>query len=262
MRDPHTIGNGSSDWIEAHSESCARSLDPNRHDFVARQAIFNQIGQIYGYELLFRLGSQNRFTGRSDVATRRMLGNYMLYGLGGLTGSRLTFVNCSREALVGGWVTLLPRTNTVLELVETVEADEEVVSACRRLKQMGYGISLDDFKFSRNMESLVELADYIKIDFRLPQRQRRRTLLELKRSHAMLVAEKVETEGELRVAFEEGFELFQGFFLEAPRVFSRRKRAVSDRTPKVKTMAECWPQPREEDDFDGEARCLRPTMAG
>ena len=246
MRDPHTTGNGSSEWIEAHPEPCARSLDPNGHDFVARQAIFDRMGEVHGYELLFRLGSHNRFTGRSDVATRRMLGNYLLYGVGALTGSQLTFVNCSREALIGGWVSLLPRTNTVVELVETINPDEDVVSACRSLKQMGYRIALDDFQFSRKMLALLQLADYIKIDFRVPEKQRRKTLRELKGSEAKFVAEKVETEQELSTAFEEGFGLFEGFFLEAPRVFSRRKRPDGiERLPLLKAIAEYGPAHQE-----------------
>jgi c-di-GMP phosphodiesterase len=66
------------------------------------------------------------------------------------------------------------------------------------------------------------LADYVKIDFRLPQNQRRKTLRELEGSGVKLVAEKLETEEELKIAFGEGFELFQGYFFGRPSVFSKR----------------------------------------
>src|SRR5438105_6063979 len=182
MRDTPTTPNGNGDWIETQVKPSAPSLDPNGHHFLARQAIFNQIGHIYGYELLFRLGPHNHFTGDLDVATRTMVDNWLLHGFEGLTGYFPFFLNCTREALVKGLVTLLPKTRTVLELVETVEPDEEVVSACRRLKQIGYGIALDDFQFSKKIEPLVELADYVKIDFRLPESQRRETLRQLEGS--------------------------------------------------------------------------------
>jgi c-di-GMP-related signal transduction protein len=262
MRDPYTTGNGNKGWIEAHRELSVPSLDPNGYDFVARQAIFNQMGEIYGYELLFRPGSQNHCNGTSDAATRTMVGNSMLRGFDGLTSSFPSFVNCTREALVGRWISLLPRTTTVLELVETVRADEDVVSACRSLKEMGYAIALDDFEFSRKMEPLVELADYVKIDFRVPEKQRRKTLRELKSTQATLVAEKIETEEELRIAFDEGFQLFQGFFLEAPRVFAKRKSAdASPQARLLKAMNAFLPEAQEHDDTAGEARCLRQEIA-
>ena len=226
MSDTHPTANGSGDWIEAQLEPSAPSLDPNGHHFLARQAIFDQIGHVYGYELLFRLGPQNHFTGDSDVATRAMVDNWLLQGFDRVTGCFPSFLNCTREALVNGLVTLLPRTRTVLELVETVRPDKEVVSACRSLKQIGYGIALDDFQFSKEMEALVELADYVKIDFRLPESQRKKTLRQLEGSGVRLVAEKVETEGELKIAFEYGFELFQGYFLGHPTIFSKRKTPI------------------------------------
>jgi len=259
MRDPHTVGNGSSEWIEAQPESSARSLNSSRHEFVARQSIFDQLGEVHGYELLYRPGSQNRFFGQPDMATRRILGKYLLYGLGAVTGGCLTFVNCSREALVGGWISLLPRATTIVELVGTVRPDDEVVDACGSLKRMGYSIALDDFQFSAEMQPLVELADYVKIDFRLPESVRRNTLRQLESSRAKLVAEKVETEEELRAAFDEGFELFQGYFLEFPRMYSRCKR-VNALDRRSLPNAITWPEPQAAEAI-GEVSGFRPALA-
>lgn len=213
-------------WIETRLGPFAPPLDPRTHCFLARQGIFDKMGEIHGYELLFRLGSDNRFTGDSNAATRTMVGNWLLHGFEELTGGSPSFLNCTREALVEGLVTLLPSSWTVLEVLETVEPDEEVMNACRRIKQIGYGIALDDFQFSKKMARLVELADYIKIDFRLPESERRQTLRQLEGSGAKLVAEKVETVEELKIAFEEGFDLFQGYFFGRPTVFSKRKTTV------------------------------------
>jgi EAL domain len=233
MRDPAAAARDSirqpppqGGWIETRLGSSAPPLDPRTHCFLARQGIFDKMGEIHGYELLFRLGCDNHFTGDSDAATRTMVSNWLLHGFEELTGGSPSFLNCTREALVEGLVTLLPSSWTVLEVLETVEPDEEVMNACRRVKQIGYGIALDDFQFSKKMARLVELADYIKIDFRLPERERRQTLRQLEGSGAKLVAEKVETVEELKIAFEEGFELFQGYFFGRPTVFSKRKAAV------------------------------------
>jgi c-di-GMP-related signal transduction protein len=39
----------------------------------------------------------------------------------------------------------------------------------------------------------------------------------------MLVAEKIETAEEFDIALEEGFQLFQGYHLGRPKVFSKRE---------------------------------------
>ncbi len=193
--------------------------------FIARQTIFDHGKKVYGYELLFRSGWENCFRGDTDEATRMMIADGALYGFHDITHGAPTFVNCTRESLVSGLVTLLPK-STVLEILETVEGDEEVLEACVRYKKMGYKLALDDFRMSEGMKGLVSLADYIKVDFRLSDAKERRSIVSmLKGKNVILLAEKVETEEEFIAATEEGFTLFQGYFFCHPTVFS--KKAVS-----------------------------------
>lgn len=258
MRPPRANTNENEEWTETQLDPAAPALDPSKYRFLARQAIFDQMGEIYGYELLFRSGANNHFTGDSNAATQTIVENWLLHGFEGLMGPFPSFLNCTGEALVKGLATLLPRTRTVLELLETVEPSEGVVSACRRLKRIGYSIALDDFQFSRKMEPLIELADYIKIDFRLSNKQRKKTLHQLKDSGVKLVAEKVETEEELKTALDEGFDLFQGYFLGCPSVFSKRKTPV-DTTSYLRmltAMTASWLEEQNEDDVAGEPQSL------
>ena len=81
----------------------------------------------------------------SDQATRQTLDNCVYLGIDSLTNNGLAFVNCTRDALVGKLVTLLPPKTTVLEILETVEPDPELVKACIELREMGYVFALDDF---------------------------------------------------------------------------------------------------------------------
>jgi len=258
MRPPRAKTKEDEDWTETQHDPAAPLLDPSKYRFLARQAIFDPMGEIYGYELLFRSGSDNHFTGDSDTATHTIVENWLLHGFEGLMGPFPLFLNCTGEALVKGLATLLPRTRTVLELLETIEPSEEVVSACRRLKRIGYGIALDDFQFSRKMEPLIELADYIKIDFRLSDKQRKRTLHQLKDTGVKLVAEKVETEQELKTALDEGFDLFQGYFLGRPSIFSKRKTPVdtTNYLQMLSAMTASWLGEQTEDDVAGEPQSL------
>jgi c-di-GMP-related signal transduction protein len=190
--------------------------------FIARQTIFDCNKKVYGYELLFRSGWENCFRGDTDEATRMMIADGALYGFHELTHGAPTFVNCTHESLVNGLVTLLPN-STVLEIVETIVADEEVLEACERYKKLGYKLALDDFRMSEAMEGLLKLADYIKVDFRLSDSKERAEIMALlKDTNATLLAEKVETEQEFQAAVEEGFTLFQGYFFCHPTVFSKK----------------------------------------
>lgn len=190
--------------------------------FIARQTIFDRDRKVYGYEMLFRSGWDNCFRGDTDEATRIMIADGALYGFNDLTRGAPTFVNCTRESLINGFVTLLPK-STVLEILETVEGDQAVLEACARYKDLGYKLALDDFRMREGMQGLIELADYIKIDFRLSDADERRDILtQLAGRNVQLLAEKIETEQEFEIALQEGFTLFQGYFFCRPTVFSKK----------------------------------------
>ena len=107
--------------------------------YVARQPIFDRDQKVFGYELLFRDGLENAFTGTdADAASRATLDNSLLIGLDTLCDGRRAFVNCTRDTLIKGLVTLLPSQSTVVEVLESVPADPDVMAACKGLKEAGY----------------------------------------------------------------------------------------------------------------------------
>jgi EAL and modified HD-GYP domain-containing signal transduction protein len=174
--------------------------------------------------LLFRTGPEAAFRGNGELATRTMLDNTVIFGLEKLTGGLLAFVNCTRESLTGELVNVLPPSMTVLEILEDVEPTAELIAACRKLKDTGFRLALDDFIWEEKFEPLVELADYIKVDFSITNMQDRVALL--KRLHGFRlawVAEKVETQEEYRRACQEGFTLFQGYYFCRPVLLENRK---------------------------------------
>jgi len=194
------------------------------HRFLARQPILDGRREVIGYELLFRAGWENYFSGGRDEAARQTLDNYLYMGIESLTGNGLAFVNCTREALVGRWVTLLPPKNTVLEILETVPIDAELVKACANLRKLGYRIALDDFVPSPEIQPLVDLASYIKVDFKASDAAKRKEIRAMVRaSNAALLAEKVENQEDFKVARSEGFKYFQGYFFCRPTIIENRE---------------------------------------
>ena len=88
--------------------------------FVARQPILDVRQVTYGYELLFRSGWSNYFSGDTDHASRATVDNALSFGLKSIVGKALPFVNCSREMILNELPLLLPK-GTVLEVLETAE---------------------------------------------------------------------------------------------------------------------------------------------
>lgn len=220
--------NSPSEEIRSGSWGLRTGPSAGNHRHYALEPILNASRKVIGREALYRSGWEDRFDGDPDSATRIMIDNWLLYGFKDASTRTLTFLNCTREALLSGLLTLLPKW-AVLEVLETVQPDREVVNACRRLKKLGYLISLDDFESTDKMEELVELADFIKIDFRNTTiDERSRLLRKLRGCKARLIAEKVETEAEFLMAKWEGFQLFQGFYFREKASFAMTRDAFDE----------------------------------
>jgi EAL and modified HD-GYP domain-containing signal transduction protein len=192
--------------------------------YVARQPILDLQGKVYGYELLFRAGPEAVFRGDGDMATRTMLDNASIFGLERLTSGLPAFVNCTMESLTERLVDILPPQSTVLEILETLEPTRELIAACHELKARGYRIALDDFIWKPKFDPLVEVADYIKVDFiQTGEVERRELLKRLSGTRVVLLAEKVETLDEYSQAQGEGFTLFQGYYFCRPLLVKNRR---------------------------------------
>jgi EAL and modified HD-GYP domain-containing signal transduction protein len=192
--------------------------------YVARQPILNLRGHVHGYELLFRAGPEAAFRGNGDLATRTMLDNAVIYGIDKLTAGLPAFVNCTMESLTAQLVNVLPPSMTILEILETLEPTPSLIGACRKAKALGFRLALDDFDWNPKFEPLVELADYIKVDFAQQDTAGRAFLRRrLGGVSVALVAEKVETQEDYEQACAEGFKLFQGYYFCRPILLKNRK---------------------------------------
>jgi c-di-GMP-related signal transduction protein len=189
---------------------------PNKQRFLGRQAIFDEKMGLYGYELLFRSGMENTFSGDVEDATNQTIDSCL--SMIACSSSENLFINCTRNALVNMSVELLPSRTVVLEILETVAADAELVRACRELKQAGFRLALDDFSPYDNKGELVEIVDYVKVDFRASDPAERREIYKMFGQKTIFLAEKVETLAEVRTAQAEGNTLFQGYFHSRPEI--------------------------------------------
>jgi c-di-GMP-related signal transduction protein len=197
--------------------------------FLARQPILTRSRELFGYELLFRNGIQNSCEELNlEFASTSLLDTSFLIGFEKITAGRPMFINCPRDFLLRDYIALFPPRTVVVEILESVKPDQEVIDACLRLKQRGFLIALDDFVDSPAWAPLVVLADVIKVDFRLTDRQEQGALVSRHSGKKIrMLAEKVETQEEYRSAMKMGYSLFQGYFFCRPEMMRHSELPAS-----------------------------------
>ena len=195
--------------------------------YVARQPILDKHMRLYGYELLYRRSSNNFYEGEDpNAATADLVHNtFLVMGFQQLTDGAKGFINFTRDLLTEGVPRLLPKDAVVVEILENVAADESVIAVCRKLKADGYTLALDDFVFNRDHDytPLIELADIIKVEFSITDRQQQLKLLNQYKDKKVFLAERVETREEFMEAVKMGYELFQGYFFCKPMMVKSKE---------------------------------------
>jgi c-di-GMP-related signal transduction protein len=91
-----------------------------------------------------------------------------------------------------------------------------VIAACRRLKESGYTIALDEFGINDPREALTDVADIIKVDLRETSALDAAAMVKRYRSwRRRMLAEKVETRG-VHGCQEGWLSVLPGIFLPPP----------------------------------------------
>jgi len=191
--------------------------------FVARQPIFDRKEKIFAYELLFRQGNQNYYNSvDGDRATGDVISNsFLTIGMDTLTGGKRGFINFTANLLKNQIAYSLPKESLGIEILENVEPDQDIILACKQLKEAGYLLVLDDFVFEPKFWPLIDLADIIKVDFLSTDVHERRNILQRVGSREIkFLAEKVETRDDFVQALQMGYCYFQGYYFCKPVIIS------------------------------------------
>ncbi|HEX7817063.1 EAL and HDOD domain-containing protein [Dyella sp.] len=198
---------------------------------LARQPIIDRSGRLVAYELLYRgmtAGDIDERTGAGATATV-ILNTLGEFGAAYTLGEARGFVNLGRASIDAGIADILPNDRFTLEILETVQIDDEVMRACHELKSRGFQIALDDVTSMDQLGSdVLDLADVVKVDY--PSVDAHTLSLMVERIHvhgAQALAEKVESAVEYQRLASLGFDLFQGYFFAHPEVMQQKGTAPS-----------------------------------
>ncbi len=192
---------------------------------MARQPIFNKRKKIYGYELLFRDGMVNAFPDvDGGAATSRVLStSFLSNGIERITGRKKAFINFTEKMITEKIPAMFPKKTIMVEILEDIEPNAAVVTACREMAKQGYNLVLDDFIYKPEMKPLLDLVRIVKFDFRASSIEEiKASIKELAAYQVKLLAEKIETHEEFQQALDMGFEYFQGYFFSKPEILKSK----------------------------------------
>ncbi len=193
--------------------------------FVARQPILDLDLGVYGYELLHRSGAANLYNGTDHTLASLEVINNSLFSLDiaqVVRGTR-AFINFNRDLLLSEAAYILTPNDVVVEVLETTIIDAEVLAACRKLKECGYLLAADDIVSADQMAPLLDLVDFIKVDFLAASPSEQAKIIQKYGKRHTCLAEKLETRAEFEAARKMGYKLFQGYFFARPVVLKTKQ---------------------------------------
>ncbi len=201
--------------------------DSNHKLLFARQAIFDSKLNVVAYELLYRETKyveqdiSNAETTESYNATANVLTNFFAnVDIEALSNNHKLFINFNTKHLVNDVPLLLPKDNTVIEILESCKVDNTLLYELSRYQEAGYTIALDDFVLNDHTQKLLPFANIIKLDVENKSEQALLNTLEsLSDYKGQLLAEKVETNDCFRLLQPFKFDYFQGYFFAEPDLY-------------------------------------------
>jgi EAL and modified HD-GYP domain-containing signal transduction protein len=192
--------------------------------YVARQPIFELNRGLYGYELLYRRDAEiDRADGETGAMSAEVIVDALLgIGLRAIAGGSVAFVNFSEAQLISETWSLFDPAEVVIELLETVEPNQETLASCKKMVDAGFRLALDDYVHSEVNGALLEFATIAKIDvLGRSEAELASIARELKPSGVRLLAERVETATMRDTCVKMGFEFFQGYLFSKPETLTK-----------------------------------------
>jgi c-di-GMP phosphodiesterase len=193
--------------------------------FLARQPILDRDQSIQGYELLYtRRVDGARFGDKALESARVVLGAFSDLGLEHVVGDSRAWIKVTPELLSLDLVPILPPDQVVLELSATQFLDGSMLEAVRDLHAGGYRLALDGFEITPEFDPLLRVVDIVKLDMReLGGREIARRSFKLRPYELTLVAKKIDTPEDFKLAVSAGADLFQGYFFCRPHMIGGRR---------------------------------------
>lgn len=135
------------------------------------------------------------------------------------------YVNVDRNFLFSEAIEFLPSHAVTVELLESIEPDDLVVTRVAELREKGFCFALDDVtSLEGACEAILPHIDVVKVDVpSVGEEALDHIVGRCKSQGIQLLAEKIESPDQANYYCDRGFDLFQGYFFARPTIISGRK---------------------------------------
>jgi len=204
--------------------------------FLGRQPILDRHQQLFAYELLFRSGSAEKgnfasFIDGNQATATVIINAFTEFSLADALGPYQGFIKVDEGLLFSDLINALPPHTVVLEILDTVAQTQDMIARCEQLRQAGYILATHVRPETLDLDNkpLLRIAEVIKVDVSRVDPERLKQLTpSLKPLRKTLLAEKVESNDQMKLCHDLGFDLFQGYYFARPTVIQGKRLQSSE----------------------------------
>jgi EAL and modified HD-GYP domain-containing signal transduction protein len=195
--------------------------------YLGRLPILDNKQNLVAYELLFRSDQQNvvTITDNSAASANVIIDTYGQLGIENVIGKRRGFIKVDAKLLLNDAICMLPKKHVVLEILRSVEINDEVIQRCSFLKQKGYQLALSSIThLDACLDRIMPLINVVKVNVTaLSQPDLLILIKKLRRWPVLLLAEKVESPEIARNCIALNFQMLQGFYFAKPEIIAGKR---------------------------------------
>ncbi|MBS0423897.1 MAG: HDOD domain-containing protein [Proteobacteria bacterium] len=195
--------------------------------YLGRLPILDNKQNLVAYELLFRSDQQNvvTITDNSAASANVIIDTYGQLGIENVIGKRRGFIKVDAKLLLNDSICMLPQKHVVLEILRSVEINDEIIHRCSFLKQKGYQLALSNVThLDTRFDRIMPLINVVKINITALNRPDLLGLIKkLRRWPVLLLAEKVESLEIARNCIALNFQMLQGFYFAKPEIIAGKR---------------------------------------
>ena len=198
----------------------------------SRNPVYDANKKLFGYDLSYQIETEGLSPSAEEPDKTGSDSDVMVAGFMGmdfrqLASSRRVFLTFSERMLIHEAATLFPKENVIIQIKKDIELSPEILQACRSVRKSGYLLAVDEAFVKNQADELVEMADFIKVDFRRIQAEdNNHDQLDFNRllnSRRRWVAVHIDTHEAFDLARQYPFSLFQGHFVSRPVIISQKE---------------------------------------
>ena len=183
--------------------------------FSTRHPIFDRSKNVYGYELIFRSGFEDYYN--SLGIDRASLDLMAFVNFGELSDGKKGLAKFTRNLLLRDLPAAMPHDMMLVGIPADIGVDQDVIDACKRLREAEYELVLDDFDADGLDSPIVPLVNVVRVDFAATSDQSAKDILQVLEAHGIAaLAKKVDTTEQFDRAIEAGYRYLQGSFFSKP----------------------------------------------